>query len=492
MTFHRRSNYAGRRLFVVGMGYAGGGVGFSPSSLGTSVLVDATVGLYDSASGGSPVVADGSTVNGWANSGSYGSRLSKLSDVTGPVLRTNSGVPYLEFGPTAGGKYALGIDITTGASGDITIAMLMRHDVSASGQLHPCAWSTQGESVNAGGGLGCYLADQTYGLTVGVGSGDNLALGTSHHPVTDGKWHLIVWRRTAGNPSTWDVFVDGVLAKTATTVTTEAVVNRFNVGGPESGIHLFGGVAVAMMKRASLSDADVALLSNYYRDRHPLMAADDKVMVVCGDSTSTPQDAFADWDHQAWLMVRGTVWQYGSYLQANNGLGRFWNNSEGGKSTSQHRAEVVRVAAWLSRGGSKRVLVIDLGTNDIRAGGAGLTPAQSYAQISGLISDVRAAVAGRVEVVVCTICDGNPAAYVGFTALRNTLNGLIVAGAVAGDYTVARVDQDDIGLDWGDAARLDTYFYGDPLDPGRDGLHPIAPGMDRKAIVIRSAVASVL
>ena len=66
------------------------------------------------------------------------------------------------------------------------------------------------------------------------------------------------------------------------------------------------------------------------------------------------------------------------------------------------------------------MLVIYTGTNDIRAGGAGLTPAQSYAQILLLQSTVAALVPGLVT-VIGTICDGDPTYYPGFTALRDTL-----------------------------------------------------------------------
>ena len=456
-------------------------------------IIEAYFDVYSLASAITPV-ADGTPVNTWANAGTLGGSLATVlyyaTPVNGPRYRPNSGVPYLEMGKSGtipGYGYGMGIDVPGPNLGDFTLFLLCKYDISAASQGKGYPFCTRGSEQQDNGGASYSFVNHFYNDT---NSSDDGPITTANPlPSTDGKFHVRAWRRVS---RVWTMFVDGQIVQTRTG-TSDPVAGRLNVGMGGFDSTLVGGIGGCLYKSSALSDATIADVSNWMLGMG-LTPAPTKGMVVCGDSTSTPANAFETWADQTWLMPRGTVWQYGSYLQTNNALDNFWNMSWGGKNTSQNRTaeSLATISGLLQRCTSKKVLLINTGTNDIRAGGAGLTPAQSYAQISGLITDVRALVTGRVEVVVCTICDGNPAVYTGFTALRNTLNGLIVAGAAAGDYTLARVDLDPIGYDWGTVGRLDTYFYGDPVDPNRDGLHRIAPGMDREAIVIRAAIASVL
>jgi hypothetical protein len=149
---------------------------------------------------------------------------------------------------------------------------------------------------------------------------------------------------------------------------------------------------------------------------------------------------------------------------------------------------VSRLTGWLSLATATPVLVIATGTNDIRPGGAGLTPAQSHAKILALITAVRAVVPST-EVFVGTICDGDPATYgASFTANRNTLNGLIVSEAAGNDYTAVRVDQAvGIGEDYGAGTRDDTLFV-----PAPDLLHRNAAGMDAEAAVYQAAIGAAI
>lgn len=471
---------------------------FDPASLGFVVFADAATGLYDAASGGSAVTTDGATVQSWTNTGTAGGRLAKLSNVNGPKYRPNSGKPYLEFGAFPGNVgYALGIDLPPAPSGDMTVYSVVSYPTPATETTQTAVWTMKGRSWGDSGKLALDIGSKDYGIATGYDTADssNTASLSRPLPTSDGGWAVVACRRVAGSPSTWSIFLNGYLLYSGTTTITEAGLDRSNVGGPMYGGGGFaGGIAAYAHARAAHTDAEIMAMTNWLYANVPVMAAPAKLVAWLGDSTGTPMRAVESMaTESAWKPRRGTVYQTSTYLMANSGLSGTLNYSVGGYTAQQIREKfAVAAAGALSRATSKRVAVVQCGTNDIRVGGGGLTPAQAYAKVLELIAAVRAATTGRVEVVICTICDGNPNVYPGFTADRNTFNGLIVSGAAAGDYTVARVDLDDIGLDWGSPARLDSYFYGDPMDANRDGLHRIAPGMDREAIVIRAAIASVL
>lgn len=470
-----------------------GNLNWTPLSLNWNVYVDATTGFYDAASGGNIVSTNGTVVNGWVNNGSLGGRLGKLSDKNGPLYRPNSGNPYLEFDASGTDGYALGIDTGADGSGSLTIHVLVRHNRAASGfQLDDNVWCLRGGASGDSGRLACRLTDRDKGgCNVGVDTADGPVYNTEPcvEAILDKKWHLLTCRRQAGSPSTWTVWVDGVKIYTGTTATTATGCDRFNIGGPMYGEGFAGDVAFAACARTTAhTDAEITRVWEWFRDNHPLLARPTKVMVWAGDSTGTWNNAYAHGASGTWLPNRQLVYQVGNYLQTNNSLGWYYNHSVGGKATQYHIDNVSRLTGWLSLATTTPVLVISTGTNDIRPGGAGLTPAQSHAKIIELIEAVRSVVPAT-EVFVGTICDGDPATYgASFTANRNTLNGLIVSEAAGNDYTAVRVDQAvGIGEDYGAGTRDSTLFV-----PAPDLLHRNAGGMDAEAIVYQNAIGAVI
>jgi hypothetical protein len=145
---------------------------------------------------------------------------------------------------------------------------------------------------------------------------------------------------------------------------------------------------------------------------------------------------------------------------------------------------LARIAALLNLGGSKKVLALYTGVNGIYSGG--LTAAQEYAEITGLIDDIRALVPD-VIVLVEPPGDGDPGVWgAGYPALRATLVGLIAAGAGASGYTYGTMASDPVGYAWGTPGRDSSYY------PTSDGLHCVGPGMDREAAVAITDLAALL
>jgi len=446
--------------------------GFPPTGFGWDVVVDAAA---------LPNAASGKVVNSWQNTGALGGYLTPPADVPlgGPRYRPNSGAPYLEFGISGGKGYWLGCNTGMGVLGDFTLVLIVQRDQSASITQRTC-WATRG--VNAGDDGKEQLL--THDLTFRFGmSFDDYGASTSRiSPLTDSLFHVVSVRRAN---RVYTIRVDGQQVDQHSATLANPLAGRFILGGMNFGEIFKGGIGRAYYANQAADPQYIADLEASLMATHPLLLTGrNKGMVVCGDSTSTDQYATVATDGTGtWLPLRGNVWQYGNYLQTNNGLGKFWNNSYGGKTTAQHRApnELARIAGWLN---SVTIpwLVIDSGTNDIRAGGAGLTPAQSFAQIQGLISDVTALVKGSLNVAVWTIGDGDPAFYVGFTALRNTLNTAIAGGS---GYTAIRRDLAAVGADGAYAAQP-TWFA------ANDGLHRCALGMDQEATVGESALGGVM
>jgi hypothetical protein len=464
------------------------------SGLAWEVYADvADLAVYDAASGGGAVSTEGATVNWWANDGTLGTRLGKLSDKGGPLLRLNGGDPYLEFDGSGADGWALGIDVPAwGDSGDLTVHVLAKHTRADATYSSRVLWTTAGTSSGDSGKLACEAYNLDLGgPLVGFDSSDApvYASNTPGDWVTDDRWHLLSFRRAAGSPSTWTTWVDGVKVHEGTTVNTEDECSRFCVGGPMYGTGFLGGVALAAFARESHTDEEVEDFWDDLGASHPLLAAPAVALVWCGDSTGAPANAYEPPDTATRFPTRALVRQVGDYLQTNADLETYYNQSVGGKGTAWHleAEQLAQVTGLLGRATATPVLIVSSGTNDIRPGGEGLTPAQSYALIVNLIEAVRAEVPDTV-VVVGTICDGDPATYgASFTADRNTLNALIVAGAGANDYTAARVDTDLVGSDFGTPGRDEDWFVG-----SNDGLHRTAPGMDREAPYYWEAVEAAI
>jgi hypothetical protein len=464
---------------------------WEPIDLSPLVLLDVENDLWSEADGeGTVVTVSGDVVQSVTNTGSNGGYLSKLTDSNGPKLRFSGGTPYLEFNNTANQR-ALTTALISAPSGSMTIWMFCRHDHTTAGQLAGTLWTTAGDSNGASGGMGAIAIDRDYQWALGYDSADGIVSSLRPPLFTDNKWHLCVWRRTAGSPSTWDVYLDNQLISTGTTATT-ATVARYGICGPMYGIGFKGDVVASGMIRTALSSEEITQLWEYYKTSSLITQDNTKGLIVLGDSVSTWLQASLLTDG-AWLMPRGLVWQYGSYLQTNNSLGRFYNNSWGGKKTSNHISEAGRIAGWANTFTNSVDFIISTGVNGINPAGDNLTAAQEYANMLTLKNTVSPLV--NVGITqrwwLVTPQDGNPAVYVSPYESRLVALRALITGNTDG-FRVIDTSGVPTGYLWGTPGRTDTLFYGDPSNPNRDGLHPLASGMDNLAPVYYTNIGSVM
>ena len=79
-------------MFKLGLGlqgYTPSAISFSPSSIsGLQLWLDATTGLFDATSGGSPVTTDGATVARWEDQSGSGYHVTQATLASRPVLKT--------------------------------------------------------------------------------------------------------------------------------------------------------------------------------------------------------------------------------------------------------------------------------------------------------------------------------------------------------------------------------------------------------------------
>ena len=79
-------------MFKLGLGlqgYTPSAIAFSPSSIsGLQLWLDATTGLFDATSGGSPVTTDGATVARWEDQSGSGYHVTQATLASRPVLKT--------------------------------------------------------------------------------------------------------------------------------------------------------------------------------------------------------------------------------------------------------------------------------------------------------------------------------------------------------------------------------------------------------------------
>jgi hypothetical protein len=442
-------------------------------------------GVFSDEAGTTPQSSHGSEVKAWENLGTLGGLLVSTGFDQGPLFHTAEAVDCLNCVPvSASSARILGLDVSSGPDSNVTMYFVVK-GMFASGLHSGMYFASLNGNTNGTAAFAVQGHHADWQLGVG-GTNDSLGTGNDPAMLVDERFHVLCFRRTAGvgNAGTWDVFCEGVKVanNAATNVTTIA---RFNVGGAASNIGgnvklTFAGFA----RTAAHDDATVLEVSEFLADRYADLLPRDKVCVWCGDSTSCSSSCSVSNADATWAPSH---YNLGAAARALPSLDALWSNSWIGKNTSAHRtaAQLATIAGLLNTGGSKKILAIKSGVNDMLGGASAAT---TFDRITGLIGDIRALVPD-VVVLVEVPTDADPGAWgAGYPALRASLLTLITdAGNQATHgYTCGTFHLDPVGLEWGNGARSSTYFK------TSDGLHEVGPGNDRSGAVFATDLGALL